>query len=69
MNTRHFATTLSLVIASSAPALEWGAFRGPNSNGTIEAPASVSIAGCSVSTSAVMSEKRLPLKSPLPAYP
>lgn len=41
MNTRHFATTLSLLVASSAPALEWGAFRGPNSNGTIEAPASV----------------------------
>jgi len=41
MKNRHLATTLSVLIASSASALEWGAFRGPNNNGSVEAPSSV----------------------------
>ncbi len=42
MKNRPLATSLILAsLTVSASALEWGAFRGPNHNGTVEAPASV----------------------------
>lgn len=44
MKIRPLVSSLSVLLASitgSATALEWGAFRGPNHNGVVEAPSSV----------------------------